>query len=224
MSVYVRWQSVPLDEAVPRLRANDPTLTHLHIKRKGIGDEGAVRLADALGGNTALEGLYLALNNIGDEGASRLADCLRHSTALKILMLHGNTIGDEGAGMLADALRGNTALNVLNLELNQIGDKGTRRFTDALQGNTVLVSLKLHDGVHQSLPRQLGDIIHRNCRLKRDAVKQRKMVFAWCATMDGNLPLEIIEKVVRQSAWDVRLSPRELHLFLNAEERLTLTT
>eukprot|EP01094_Clydonella_sp_ATCC50884_P023767 TRINITY_DN577_c0_g1_i5.p1 TRINITY_DN577_c0_g1~~TRINITY_DN577_c0_g1_i5.p1 ORF type:complete len:146 (-),score=37.74 TRINITY_DN577_c0_g1_i5:295-699(-) len=99
-----RWPE--LDEALPRLRANDPTLTQgLNLSGKYIGDEDAGLLADALRGNTALKRLYLWKCNITDKGAGLLADALRGNSVLKGLFLErGNNISNARIQELKDVL------------------------------------------------------------------------------------------------------------------------
>eukprot|EP01094_Clydonella_sp_ATCC50884_P017021 TRINITY_DN2893_c0_g1_i4.p2 TRINITY_DN2893_c0_g1~~TRINITY_DN2893_c0_g1_i4.p2 ORF type:complete len:131 (-),score=26.59 TRINITY_DN2893_c0_g1_i4:74-418(-) len=92
-----------LEKALPRLRANDPSLACLDLEENNIGDGGAAHVADALRVNTSLKKLYLEGNNIGPEGAAQLADALRGNTSLKRLDLIENNIGPEGAAHLADA-------------------------------------------------------------------------------------------------------------------------
>eukprot|EP00584_Thalassiosira_punctigera_P003733 CAMPEP_0172538490 /NCGR_PEP_ID=MMETSP1067-20121228/9873_1 /TAXON_ID=265564 ORGANISM="Thalassiosira punctigera, Strain Tpunct2005C2" /NCGR_SAMPLE_ID=MMETSP1067 /ASSEMBLY_ACC=CAM_ASM_000444 /LENGTH=54 /DNA_ID=CAMNT_0013323995 /DNA_START=152 /DNA_END=313 /DNA_ORIENTATION=+ len=47
-------ERMELEEALPRLRSNESTLTKLSLNGKDIGDEGARALADALKGNATL--------------------------------------------------------------------------------------------------------------------------------------------------------------------------
>eukprot|EP01094_Clydonella_sp_ATCC50884_P026646 TRINITY_DN737_c0_g1_i8.p2 TRINITY_DN737_c0_g1~~TRINITY_DN737_c0_g1_i8.p2 ORF type:complete len:110 (-),score=9.37 TRINITY_DN737_c0_g1_i8:296-625(-) len=61
------WEKLSLDDALPRLEANDPTLTCLSLFRNKVGDGGAVRLADGLRRNTALKKLNLGVRTGREE-------------------------------------------------------------------------------------------------------------------------------------------------------------
>eukprot|EP01094_Clydonella_sp_ATCC50884_P026648 TRINITY_DN737_c1_g1_i3.p1 TRINITY_DN737_c1_g1~~TRINITY_DN737_c1_g1_i3.p1 ORF type:complete len:159 (+),score=20.67 TRINITY_DN737_c1_g1_i3:419-895(+) len=133
---------------------------------------------------------------------------------LEWLYLYENDIKDEGAGRLADGLRCNAALTWLDLTHNRIGREGADLLADRLQSNT---ALKILDVGWE--PPRIQQMLDRNDRLRRYAIKYRKLVFAWCAQVGAGLPLEIIEMVVRQSKWNHQLLPRELQVLLNAESQ-----
>eukprot|EP01094_Clydonella_sp_ATCC50884_P008953 TRINITY_DN1848_c1_g1_i3.p1 TRINITY_DN1848_c1_g1~~TRINITY_DN1848_c1_g1_i3.p1 ORF type:complete len:330 (+),score=52.44 TRINITY_DN1848_c1_g1_i3:71-991(+) len=167
--------SLPLNDAVRRLRANDRLLFALEIYTifrvptdKGVGQlakalqrntvlrsltirfpsisrEGAGRLADALRLNTTLTKLDLSSNDIDSIGAGRFADALKVNTSLKELNLSNNLIRDEGAGWLADALRVNTTLEKLDLSWNKLKDKGVKQFSSALRANSTLKEISLYN-------------------------------------------------------------------------------
>jgi hypothetical protein len=59
-------------------------LESLDLSGLGLGDAGAVAMAEVLKGNPALGELSLADNGIGQEGAAALADALQHNTALQV--------------------------------------------------------------------------------------------------------------------------------------------
>ena len=66
-----------MNDAIARLKSNDPTLTTLNLIYKHIGAAGASAIANALRTNNALTTLDLWSNNIGDAGASVIANALR---------------------------------------------------------------------------------------------------------------------------------------------------
>ncbi|KAK1735826.1 leucine-rich repeat protein [Skeletonema marinoi] len=132
-----------LEEALPRLRSNDATLTTLDLGSDGIGNEGVVALAGALKENTTLTTLRLGFNGIGNEGAIALADVLKENTTLTTLRLEDNDIGKEGAIALAEALKENTTLTTLHLKNNKIGNEGAIALADVLKENTTLTTLNL---------------------------------------------------------------------------------
>ncbi|RUS30588.1 LOW QUALITY PROTEIN: hypothetical protein BC938DRAFT_479210, partial [Jimgerdemannia flammicorona] len=135
----------------------------------GVGDPGAIALADALKANTGLQNLNLypryvfafdclafqlttarahpvrspVENGIGEKGAIALADALKTNTDLQNLNLDGNGVGEKGAIALADALKTNTGLQNLSLG-RTVGDPGAIVMADALKTNTGLQNLNLN--------------------------------------------------------------------------------
>ena len=71
----MRWWLLQIDmdvrlrQTVGRLTQSDPTLQKLELDDSGIGDAGALAIADALRQNSALQQLELRRNRIGDAGA-----------------------------------------------------------------------------------------------------------------------------------------------------------
>eukprot|EP01094_Clydonella_sp_ATCC50884_P009609 TRINITY_DN19150_c0_g1_i1.p1 TRINITY_DN19150_c0_g1~~TRINITY_DN19150_c0_g1_i1.p1 ORF type:complete len:299 (+),score=32.43 TRINITY_DN19150_c0_g1_i1:129-1025(+) len=191
----VEYQQLDLDEALPRLHANDPTLLHLYIACNMMADQGpqAQRLANALQDNTVLKGLYLVSNglgavgagliakalrgkklrvlnmrhnNIGDKGVGRLIELLRDNMELKNLYLDNNEIGNEAAGRLAEWLGAHTGLEVLTLNDNpRIATEGVELLANALRGNTTLKELHLQVGLEGA--RQLSDMLQINTTLQK---------------------------------------------------------
>ena len=109
-------------------------LKGLHLTDSPLGDEGAVRLADAACLRN-LTTLRLGQTGLSDPGAAALARS-RHLGRLQTLVLRGNAIGDFGAWELARSatLAGLTALDVA---ANEIGQSGA----SALQSTFVRVDV-----------------------------------------------------------------------------------
>jgi len=93
-------------------------LEQLNLCDCGIGDIGAIDIAQHLGSAPRLTDLVLASNGIGDHGAYRLANVLSMCVTLRCLDLCSNTIGIQGAQTLADASWNCTALTHLLLSDN----------------------------------------------------------------------------------------------------------
>lgn len=124
------------ESLLERLRDDDYRVTGIDLTGRRIGDEGAIRLAEALSDNTQVRQLWLRACQIGDEGAKALASCLEQNMAVVDLYLAKNVIGDEGLIAIADAL-GLSNLTLVTLELNdnRVGDRGIEALTRAMERN-----------------------------------------------------------------------------------------
>ena len=70
------------EQALERLRSNDPALLELCLHCEGLGVKAAGRLAEALQVNHTLLKLGLGFNNIGNQGALRLGEVLKSNKTL----------------------------------------------------------------------------------------------------------------------------------------------
>jgi len=119
------------------------TVTNIVLEANLIGNEGTQALAEALKVNTTLTNINLRVNNIGEEGAQALAEALNINTTLTNIDLGINNIGMEGAQALAEALNINTTLTNINLEGNLIFNEGAQALAEALKVNTTLTNINL---------------------------------------------------------------------------------
>jgi hypothetical protein len=125
--------------------------TKLDLTHNGIGDGGAMALADALEASPApaLQELVLWHNDIGEAGGRALARGLQSPTSkLRALRLWSNAVGDGGAAALAEAVRRGgslAALRTLDLADNGVGDAGAKALAAALgqEGGCALNALEL---------------------------------------------------------------------------------
>ena len=120
------------------------TLEHIELTNCTIGPLGAQHLAQALCVNTSVKTLKLTSNLLGDEGALALAEMLGGNgtesggtvnTTLEHVDLCNCSIGPVGAQHLAQALRVNTSVKTLNLSYNPLGDEGAKALAEMLRGN-----------------------------------------------------------------------------------------
>ena len=88
----------------PALQANH-TVTHLNMRKVGVGDVEAKALGKILQSNHTLTHLCLAVNEITPVGVEALADALRSNKILEDLNIEDNVIDDEGAEALGKVLQ-----------------------------------------------------------------------------------------------------------------------
>ena len=103
---------------------------------QGLTAHDATVVAEILKSNTSVTEVYLSYNKgIGDEGAKALAEALEVNATVRMLQLENCGIGDDGAAALAEALRSNTSLTELGLWVNDgIGEQGKQLLRDAVAG------------------------------------------------------------------------------------------
>ena len=145
------------------LCVNTSSVKTLKLSSNPLGDEGALALAEMLGGNGAvssrtvnmctLEHLELSNCSIGPVGVQPLAQALCVNTSVKTLKLITNSLGDEGAKALAEMLGGNgaessgtvnTTLEHVDLSWCRIGTVGAQHLAQAFCVNTSVKILKLN--------------------------------------------------------------------------------
>ena len=167
-----------------RLRANDVTLTTLHLSgNRDVWEnnrsrtfldmtanwseaEGIDRLAAALGKNNTLTTLNLVANAIGDQGAQSIVAALENHSTLTTLLLSLNLLKDPGAGCLATLLQKSSTLTTLNLRGNLIGSRGAEKLADALKKNCTLTMLNLTaNQVGAQGVEKLASALEQNCTL-----------------------------------------------------------
>ncbi|KAH3745730.1 Protein NLRC3 [Pelomyxa schiedti] len=121
------------------------TILSLCLSTGNIGNEGAISIAQFISTNNTLLCLSLYCNEIGVDGASSIAQSLSTNSTLLYLSLYWNKIGDEGSWSIAQALSINKTLVSLDLSRNQISDTGAAHIVQSLSTNNTLVSLHLND-------------------------------------------------------------------------------
>ena len=123
--------------------ARTTALAEISFAGSKIGDQGAIRLCETVGGSASLSWLDLDSTQIGDVTAVRLGSILDGSSSLTELSLSRNEIGDQGTIGLAKGLVTNVSLTKLSLSHNKIGDRGAIVLAKVLETNTTLVKLDL---------------------------------------------------------------------------------
>jgi len=119
------------------------------IKRR---EELIVHACEALRENATLESLILRKHGISDPGASRIAWALRANSGLKHIDLSCNSINAHGAASFAELLIKNTPLEGLSLCSNEIGDEGIEAISETLatRNNTLRKLWVTNNSIHGS--------------------------------------------------------------------------
>ena len=99
-------------------------VAELDLEGRGIGDEGAAKIAELLATNTACRRLVLTDCGITDEGCSVLASALPRNKTLEFLGLQDNELTDVAATALAAGVCGGGGLKVLHVGYNDISAAG----------------------------------------------------------------------------------------------------
>lgn len=111
----------------------------LQLDKRGIGNEGARAISEALEGNITITSLLLWRNQIGPEGARSLCGLFTRLTHLQISF---NPIGDKGVKYITEALIDKTLpLTQLVLESTKMTALGAKYVSDMLRKNSTLDSL-----------------------------------------------------------------------------------
>ena len=112
--------------------ATTRAMTHLGVHHNGIGDLGAVALAEAFArGGAPLEEIAAYSNAIGPKGAAAIAKRLPSTT--KALDLGGNALGDDGCVAIARVVRTHPNLVELHVDHNGVGEAGAKALLDAMK-------------------------------------------------------------------------------------------
>jgi serine/threonine protein kinase/Ran GTPase-activating protein (RanGAP) involved in mRNA processing and transport len=143
--------------------------TKVYLNNKGIGDEGAKQIAQALREiNCKVQELGLGDNTIEVEGATAIAKALTTNATLHRLELDDNKIGDRGARAIAKELTTNATLQELYLGNNKIGDEGAWAIAEALTRNATLHTLWLgYNDISQNLMDLIQSLLSKENREKR---------------------------------------------------------
>jgi len=140
---------------------------------RNIGDAGCKEIAAVLR-QSNLRQLYLMDTGIGDEGAVRLAqDGLCYNPKLEILKLGHNRIGDVGAGAVAAALSKNATLRELYLEDNVAGaETGVAEIVSCVEQHNFMLEVLWCVGNGDIYLKQqqerIDPVLARNAHIKKE--------------------------------------------------------
>eukprot|EP01012_Entosiphon_sulcatum_P013036 TRINITY_DN18305_c2_g1_i1.p1 TRINITY_DN18305_c2_g1~~TRINITY_DN18305_c2_g1_i1.p1 ORF type:complete len:430 (-),score=74.62 TRINITY_DN18305_c2_g1_i1:1102-2391(-) len=123
----------------------------LALPHAGLGDKGAIALAESLKINTRIHDVALVDNWITPKGALALLEAITHATNITRLDLSENRLGYRGGHIGSDTvgaslqnlLKVNSALIELSLRANKLGDKDVTAICDGLCENFSLHALDI---------------------------------------------------------------------------------
>eukprot|EP00746_Dinoflagellata_sp_MGD_P165758 gnl/MRDRNA2_/MRDRNA2_95217_c0_seq1.p1 gnl/MRDRNA2_/MRDRNA2_95217_c0~~gnl/MRDRNA2_/MRDRNA2_95217_c0_seq1.p1 ORF type:complete len:952 (+),score=158.50 gnl/MRDRNA2_/MRDRNA2_95217_c0_seq1:76-2856(+) len=131
-------------------------LEYLEPSGGSLGDQGACALAGlfARGQLPKIKSLDLRNEGVGDAGALAIAEMLQVCSSIEILHLEGNKIGDRGGAALAEALLSNMTLQVFCFANNSFSEEFKskipwymqKRRCDACGGTGVCSNTILYSG------------------------------------------------------------------------------
>eukprot|EP01121_Diplochlamys_sp_Union-15-3_P007585 TRINITY_DN1944_c0_g2_i1.p1 TRINITY_DN1944_c0_g2~~TRINITY_DN1944_c0_g2_i1.p1 ORF type:complete len:213 (-),score=50.09 TRINITY_DN1944_c0_g2_i1:478-1071(-) len=133
------------EKVLSLLPNNIPEIFQIDLTDHDIGPEKALRLSQALKGNTYLRVLDMYGNPLGAEGGKIIGEAIQDLPQLEELDLAKCQLGDEGAKSIALGLKQNTQLTQLDLSGNNISDEGLEAISDSLKNKENLTELLLHD-------------------------------------------------------------------------------
>ncbi|CAK0845633.1 unnamed protein product [Prorocentrum cordatum] len=118
---------------------SNQSLRILHLRKCGLGPEGAKFIAQGLiSKSAALTELSVGLNEVGDDGAAGFAAMIRMNQSVREFYADWNGITSFGAGLIAEALRDSDCLQTLWLVGNDLDVNVGAQFAKALAENKVL--------------------------------------------------------------------------------------
>eukprot|EP00899_Mesostigma_viride_P005877 jgi/Mesvir1/15290/Mv06502-RA.1 len=130
---------VPVSQILKQLEMAEMQVTHY-----GLGNRGAIPLAEALKVNNVCSAIRLGDNLLSDEGAICIAHAVETSHSITELDLSDNKVGGKGVAMLAKLLvPGASALHTLSLKGNKLLDRDVLPLLEALLTNTAMFVLDL---------------------------------------------------------------------------------
>jgi hypothetical protein len=151
-----------LDRTIGRVSA-DIQMNEVSLCGRQIGDDGLIRLSEALFWNSYVKYLNISNNNIGHEGAEALADALQQNLYIEHIDLSDNNIGNKGAVALADCLQhNNMSVISLNLQNNSIEAEGAAALLSAIKFNTAIHSVNLKgNNIPTSILTKIDEALNR---------------------------------------------------------------
>ena len=141
-----------IKDVIPRLVANDPTLTSFDISHNPHhNDVGCMHLSVPLMDAKFLTVLNLSNGNITDEGVRHLARGLFMNRSVVTLDLSYNRIGDEGCFAIGDIIKVNPILKHVNIAGNpHVTDAGLQNLQRVLVFTDNVESLNIDSCRHVS--------------------------------------------------------------------------
>ena len=151
----------------------------LNLRHCGLGDKGAIALAECLKVNQNITELSLVDNWITAKGGDALLEAIRHNTLITKVDISENRLGYragqlgqevELGDLLHKLLRNDTRckqLKTLSLRANHIGDRDMEKICDALSTNTWLHNIDVsYNELGPASGKALGAMIAANMDIR----------------------------------------------------------
>ena len=106
-----------------------------------MGNEGTIKLSNALKCVNRLQVLTLSNNNITESIANKFAYFLKNNLSLKILLIGGNDLRSYGIKLILQAAKNITALQLLDVSDNNVSEAEKENFkTNFVDNNFTIIS------------------------------------------------------------------------------------
>ncbi len=186
---------------------------------KGIDDEAALSLMNAIPDNSNLQVLDLGNCSITAKGVEHIANKIQDQSLLTYLTLSDNKIGSKGAEHIGTILQNNKTLCSLDLDNCGITDIGAAYIKHALTKNYFLTSITLEDAIVPSMQDKITSCTdERNERIKD---------IAYDLTQDGekeDLTIDAIRFLAPPSHYALAVLNKILVLYPNQDDLIRKLT
>lgn len=153
-----------LEKALQDIR--DGKVTQVDLSFKGIGDDEAQKIADAIKASKAVTSIVLRNNNISAKGAKHIADAVKENKSVTDVDISYNSLGDEGVKHIAEAIKENKSITKIYVSSNNSGDKGTEHIVDALKVNTTITTVSV-SYIDDATTKEILSLLERNSTIAK---------------------------------------------------------
>ena len=142
-------------------------LVVLDLEYSNIGEDAALKLAEAIQCNNVLEQLWLRGNVLCDKGARLILDSLQSVKTLLALDISFNNISSKSSDGIVAVIKSNSSLEQLWLDGNCLQTSGVVRIADALESHCKLRLLSLsQNGITEDAGGVISSIVCSNISMQ----------------------------------------------------------
>mmetsp|Transcript_13884 Transcript_13884/g.35686 ORF Transcript_13884/g.35686 Transcript_13884/m.35686 type:complete len:376 (+) Transcript_13884:295-1422(+) len=184
---------VPLSQALKYLE-----LEGIHLTHYGMGYRGLCALAAALKINRTVTTLRLGDNHLKADAALKLVEAIKGNSCITELDLSGNQVGHEGCQAIAQLLQPKASeLISLSLAKNKLLDRDAVALCQELSNNTVMQELDLSENMlGERAGVALGAMAQQNVALKEINVSWNRLRGKGCKAvadgLSGNVSVQVL--------------------------------